>query len=105
MKNLKKLEKIILMIITFALLFSISTVNKAVQTGDPNELFNNIPVKNEDTQTIPTAPTQNTNIPTNTNTNTSIPQLGANDTAMWVLIAVCAVAAVYTYKKVRDYNV
>ena len=108
MKNLKKLEKILLIIITFAVLFSISTVNKATTTADPNELFDQIPYKeNEQTPT----PIQNTNtntetnINTNTNTNTAIPQLGANDTAMWVLIAVCAVAAVYTYRKVRDYNI
>lgn len=104
MKNLKRLEKILLIIITFAVLFSISTVNKAVQTGDPNDLFQDIPQVPDNTQqqqpqNIPTP--ENTNV----NTNTSLPGLGANDTAMWVLIAVCTVAAIYTYKKVRDYNI
>lgn len=105
MKNLKRLEKILLIIITFAVLFSIATVNKAVQTGDPNDLFQDIPQVPDNTQqqqqNIPTP--ENTNVPTNT--NTSLPGLGANDTAMWVLIAVCTVAAIYTYKKVRDYNI
>lgn len=106
MKNLKRLEKILLIIITFAVLFSITTVNKAVQTGDPNDLFQDIPQVPDNTQqqqpqNIPTP--ENTNVPTNT--NTSLPGLGANDTAMWVLIAVCTVAAIYTYKKVRDYNI
>ena len=105
MKNLKRLEKILLIIITFAVLFSIATVNKAVQTGDPNDLFQDIPQVPDNTQQQPqNIPTpENTNVPTNT--NTSLPGLGANDTAMWVLIAVCTVAAIYTYKKVRDYNI
>ena len=110
MKNLKRLEKILLIIITFAVLFSISTVNKAVQTGDPNDLFQDIPQVPDNTQQQQpqNSPTpENTNVNTNitTNTNTSLPGLGANDTAMWVLIAVCTVAAIYTYKKVRDYNI
>ena len=37
-------------------------------------------------------------------TNTTLPKTGVDNTAMWVLIAVSAVAAIYTYKKVRDYN-
>ena len=41
---------------------------------------------------------------TNT-TNTTLPKTGVDDTIMWVLIGVCGLAAVYTYKKVRDYNV
>ena len=68
MKNLKRLEKILLIIITFAVLFSISTVNKAVQTGDPNDLFQDIPQVPDNTQQQ-----QPQNIPTPENTNTVEP--------------------------------
>lgn len=62
--------------------------------------------------------TQNTQTPvvkTNTTTNTagstytnnqSLPQTGdASDYAIFALIAVCGIFAIYTFKKVRDYNV
>ena len=47
----------------------------------------------------------NLNLNTNTNTNSTLPKTGVNDTAMWILVVICGVATVYTYKKVRDYNV
>ena len=59
--------------------------------------------------------TENTNTNTNTNTNVNtntekkneaeLPKTGVDDTMLWVLIGVSVVAAGYTYKKVRDYNV
>lgn len=50
-----------------------------------------------------TANSTNTNIANNTGT-TKLPQTGVDDTVMWVLIGASAVLAIYTYKKVRDYN-
>ena len=59
----------------------------------------------EPTPTPTTTPTPSP-IPQNNQTgNTTLPKTGANDTIMWVLIGACTIAAVYTYKKVRDYNV
>ena len=74
-------------------------------TGNVDELFN-IPVVNNEASTqtpVENVPTQN--IPANNTVNTSLPKTGINDTAMWVLVAGCVILAVYTYKKVRDYNV
>ena len=108
MKKLKSLEKILLIIAVAICICSISTVNKATGTGDVNDLFNipkvenNTVPENNQTENINTIGTvQNTN----TNTNTTLPKTGVNDTAMWVLIGACGVAAIYTYKKVRDYNI
>lgn len=106
MKKLKSLEKILLIITVVACICSISTVNKATGTGDVNDFFNIPTVENN---TVPeNHQTENINtigIVQNTNTNTTLPKTGVNDTAMWVLIVACAIAAVYTYKKVRDYNI
>ncbi len=108
MKKLKSLEKILLIIAVAICICSISTVNKATGTGDVNDFFNiptvenNTVPENNQTENINTIGTvQNTN----TNTNTTLPKTGVNDTAMWVLIGACGVAAIYTYKKVRDYNI
>ena len=51
-----------------------------------------------------------TNTTTNTQgsqyTNTSLPQTGdASDYAIFAVIAVAIVVAIYAYKKVRDYNI
>lgn len=115
-----KMREVILGVAIIAILCCISTVNYA--TGpDYNELFkgqneiqniqeleppttNTTPVNN-----ITTPPANNTIAPINTTqnktTNTTLPKTGVDDTMMWVLIGVSAVAAIYTYKKVRDYNV
>ena len=54
---------------------------------------------------LPKANTNNNIGNTNTNKESSLPKTGVNDTAMWVVIGTCVVLAIYTYKKVRDYNV
>lgn len=110
MKKLKKLEKILLIMAVAICICSISTVNKATGTGDVNDLFNIPKVENNAVTEPANNQTENINTigtvqNTNTNTNTTLPKTGVNDTAMWVLIGACAVAAVYTYKKVRDYNI
>ena len=96
---MKKVKKLILLLITIIFMCSISTINYASDVGD---IFN-IPVVNNTTK-----PTNNTTVTNNSvanNTNTSLPKTGVNDSAMWVLIGACAIAAIYTYKKVRDYDV
>lgn len=116
-----KMREIILGVAIVAILCCISTVNFA-STPDTNDLFK--PTNDNeihDIQELPTTPTNNTTVnnivtepanntvtpiaPTNTNNNTTLPKTGVDDTIMWVLIGVSAVAAIYTYKKVRDYNV
>ncbi len=41
----------------------------------------------------------------NTNTNTNLPKTGLEDnTMLYIVLGVSAVAAIYAYKKVRDYK-
>ena len=102
-------SKIMVLIAIFAIICCISTVNFAT---DVNNLIqqiderpgNNTPDTNEGNK-LPEnlTPIGGTNT-ANTN-STSLPKTGVDDTMMWVLIGVSAVAAIYTYKKVRDYDV
>lgn len=119
MKKLKSLEKILLIITVIAVICGMSTAVSA--TGDLNDLFNNpepIPEKPVDTQKpVETTDTNrnnnnsntnssNTNTNKNTNKNsTTLPKTGVNDTGVWILAGACVIVAIYTYKKVRDYNV
>lgn len=129
MKKIKSVEKIILLFVVFAFICGISTINYA--SGDVNDIMNIPYINGNSTQNptpAPTTPDNNNaaNIPTNNavdnnattnttsnisavqnqNTNsTSLPKTGVNDTAMWILVIACVVVAIYTYKKVRDYNV
>lgn len=106
MKNLMILKRVILMLVVIACICGISTVNQASQpTSDVVELIPNVQGTPTPTPSqIPTATPSNTPLNNNTNT-TSLPKTGANDTGMWILIGACVLGAIYTYKKVRDYNV
>ena len=43
--------------------------------------------------------------PNNTTTNTTLPQTGVTDGyVVAILVTVCAISAIYAYKKIRDYN-
>lgn len=109
MKKFGKLEKVLLMLTLIVLICGISTVNYA--TSDVNEIMNIREVTGAQGSNVPanTPAANNSNVANirvqNQNTNTALPKLGANDTAMWVLIIACAGAAIYTYKKVRDYDI
>ena len=105
MKKIKKLEKIILMLVVIAIICGISTVNKA--TGNVDDILpTDIPVvKNTTTENTSANTIETQNVATNNTASTALPKTGVNDTAMWVLVAGCVVLAIYTYKKVRDYNV
>lgn len=111
MKNFKKLEKILLIFIMIAIVCGLTGNSKAT-VGDVNSLnMGTIPIIQNNVQPTPTPSPTPTPVPignitnNNTNNSSSLPKTGANDTAMWILIVACAIAAVYTYKKVRDYNV
>lgn len=115
MKKIKNVQKVLLMLVIFALICGVSTIIKATEgeVGDIRDIpykNNNVVQDNTPTQNEPqNIPVSNIggvgNTNTNTNTNTSLPKTGVNDSAMWVLIGVCTIAAIYTYKKVRDYNI
>ncbi len=125
-----KVRELILGVAIVAILCCISTVNYAT-TPDVNDLIRDPNTVSQDSnkiQNITELPTTNTtnnnnvanltrnNTTNNTNVsqigkvnnttnNTTLPKTGVDDTMMWILIGVSAIAAIYTYKKVRDYNV
>lgn len=112
MKNSKVIMEIVIII---SLLFALSTVVLADNTqiiigggstNTQNDTVTNIPdIINTTTNT-----TTNTNINTNTsyrtNTNTeTLPKTGVTDGYVVAILAtVCAISAIYAYKKIRDYN-
>lgn len=128
MKKLELLKKVLLMLSVFALICGASVVSKAT-TGNVEDLLNDGNITNVEHRNTASGNTatnsQNTtqtntsvnnanpaniaavqNNKTNTtNTTTTLPKTGVSDTAMWLLIASCVIAAIYTYKKVRDYNI
>ena len=110
MKNSKVIMEIVIII---SLLFALSTVVLADNTqiiiggGSTNtqhDTVTNIP------NVINTTTNTNTNINTNTsyrtNTNTeTLPKTGVTDGyVVAILVTVCAISAIYAYKKIRDYN-
>ena len=114
------LSKTLLMIALIAMICCISTMNFASSVN-----LNDLPTMNQangnntagnntvgnNTATNNTANIANIAANTNgvgnnsTNTSGTLPKTGVDDTIMWVLIGASIVAALYTYKKVRDYNV
>lgn len=116
MKNLKS-TKIVLIVLLLILALTFTSKVLATGTSD-NPLQINIttnPTTNTQTSTnTQTNITTNTVAPTtntatsnyvNTNTNT-LPQTGdASDYAIFLLIAVSAVIAIYAYKRIKDYNI
>lgn len=117
MKKMSMKKEILIIMMVVLMLVTISTKVLATGTGGPISINITAPTTNTTiTDTNTTAPTTNTttNIvtPATTNTttsnyqNTTLPQTGdASDYAIFLLIAVAIVVAVYAYKKVRDYNI
>ncbi len=116
------LKKVMIVVTIFALICCVSTLSNASGTPNVNDILGGNDIQsipslpdgdgNNTAQPQNTAPTSSTpaNLtPLNTNignktTNTALPKTGVDDTMMWVLIGVSAIAAIYTYKKIRDYN-
>ena len=108
MKNSKVVMEIVIII---SLLFALSTVVLADNTqiiigggstNTQNDTATNIP-------NVVMNTTTNTNVNTNTNTsyrtNTNTETLPKTDGyVVAILVTVCAISAIYAYKKIRDYN-
>ena len=81
----------------------IPTINTNTTSVDTNT------TANETTNVV--APTTNIIAPTTNTTgstyqNTALPQTGdASDYAIFMLIVIAVIVAIYAYKKVRDYNI
>ncbi len=115
MKKLSmKKEVLVIMMVVFMLL-TVSTKVLATGTGGPisiNIVANTTTVTNTTNTTNNTTTTTNivtpatTNITTSNYQNTTLPQTGdASDYAIFLLIAVVIIVAIYAYKKVREYNI
>ncbi len=119
--NLKKKELVISIIMILAFLFvgfNLSVFATA-STGNQTLTFPSLN-QNNSTQQIPIISGNNagnssqngagTVIPTNTNnTNANnsaqeVPNTGIEDLP-WLIIGVCAVSAIFAYKKIKDYNI
>ena len=108
MKNSKVIMEIVIII---SLLFALSTVVLADNTqiiigggstNTQNDTATNIP--NVINTTTNTNINTNTSYRTNTNTET-LPKTGVTDGyVVAILVTVCAISAIYAYKKIRDYN-
>ena len=108
MKNSKVVMEIVIII---SLLFALSTVVLADNTqiiigggstNTQNDTVTNIP--NVINTTTNTNINTNTSYRTNTNTET-LPKTGVTDGyVVAILVTVCAISAIYAYKKIRDYN-
>ena len=104
MKNSKVIMEIVIII---SLLLALSTVVLADNTqiiigggstNTQNDTATNIP------NVINTTTNTNTSYRTNTNTET-LPKTGVTDGyVVAILVTVCAISAIYAYKKIRDYN-
>lgn len=113
--NVKK----IILIVTLALI-TILLVSKVYATGtsanpvqiptitpstDTNTI-NTVNTNTINTNTVNTVAPATTNTTASTYTNTNLPQTGdASDYAIFLLIVVSVVVAIFAYKKVRDYNI
>ena len=101
MKNSKVIMEIVIII---SLLFALSTVvladNTQIIIGGGSTNTQN------DTATTNTNVNTNTNTSYRTNTNTeTLPKTGVTDGyVVAILVTVCAISAIYAYKKIRDYN-
>ena len=104
MKNSKVIMEIVIII---SLLFALSTqiIIGGGSTNTQNDTATNVPnvVMNTTTNTNVNTNT-NTSYRTNTNTET-LPKTGVTDGyVVAILVTVCAISAIYAYKKIRDYN-
>lgn len=112
-------------VVALGVVFGLATQVNAEDTITPNTIANNTiqntniinsSVNNTNTNTTNTNitptniisssnTTNNTITNTSTYNNTTLPKTGAEDyTIVFAIIGICAVAAVYAYKKMSDYR-
>lgn len=116
--NKNKISKIIVLIITFALIACLSTTVFAEDpvdlsnslSGGNNTTGNNTTVDNTTENQVPDI-TPNTTTPTNTNTNSStyeeseIPHAGVESSILMVVaFVICGIIGIYTFIKLSDYS-
>lgn len=111
MKN-QKIILIVTLIVAFLLVmatFVKATNDTPLQAAPPNTEANNQVNNNTNAPIIGNTTNNNTvNNTTNTTNNTAtntLPQTGvAEDTALFVFIAVCVISAIYAFVRIRNYK-
>ena len=107
------LIKGILLVTIVAILMLITNSVYAADTivlspTDNNTATDNSAVANNSALTstlTPTTPVNNTSTLNSNLPNSNLPKTGiADNTVVFIVVGVCAVAAIYAYKKVRDYK-
>ena len=117
MSKLKELIMVIMIVFVSCLLITTSFEVKAV-SDNPIDISGNLDISLDENDTGTTQPdnnvtntTENSQIiqpDTNTTANVTntLPQTGVTeDITVMFFIVVCAVSAIYAYKKIRDYNI
>lgn len=111
MKKINKLKVltviVMVMLIVFSAKFSfaqtITTIGNSTGNGTNNTSLNNVQTNNVVNNT--SVPVNNTPAPAPVN-NTVLPDTGAkSSTGILVLITLTSISAIYTYTKVRKYNI
>lgn len=122
MTKMKKMIMVVMIVLVSCLLIAMTFEVKATGDGNPIDISGNLDLslegdgnptepnlntlvnEPENTATNKTVIQPDTNI-TNTNTNETLPKAGVTeDITVMFFIVVCAVSAVYAYKKIRDYK-
>lgn len=104
-KNAKKMFLIVVTVLMLGVLAQTVLATDGTVVVDPNAVAGtNTANTTNNTNTTNTANTTNRTNTTNS-VNQNLPNTGSNSYAVFALIAVCVVSAIYAYKKIRDYNV
>ncbi len=73
------------------------------EIAENNEIQNEVQNVAQNTATFNSV---NTSTNYNTNTNNTLPKTGVTDGyVVAILVTVCAISAIYAYRKIRDYNI
>lgn len=111
MKNLKSIKVVLLTITLFVLLslggqvFASDTIQ--LVSPDNNTTSNNTSGNKTTNNTVAPNSIKTTTNKTNSSSynNTNLPKTGAEDyTAVYIILGVCAISAIYAYKKVKQYK-
>ena len=121
MSKMKKMIMVVMIVFVSCLLMAMTFEVKATDSGNPVDISGNLDLTLDDGNDTATEPDLNTMtnenaVENNTtiiqpdtnveeNTTNTLPQTGVTeDITVMFFIVVCAVSAIYAYKKIRDYN-
>lgn len=100
---------IIELIIIVSLILALSTAvfaDPVIVGGGSANTQNDVNTVNNVPNIVSNTTSNNTSYRTNTNTNTTLPKTGVTDGyVVAILVTVCAISAIYAYRKIRDYNI